>query len=109
MKGRKIPPRSPRGSRMKRLIAGWICGLWCAGAVCAGAAGNPRPTKKPDPAQLVVIPWDNLDERATLIAKKMMENPTVQARGPMDTFTCTPEQYYWLLDNPDRAVAAWRR
>src|SRR5437879_5289614 len=100
MKRRKILPRLPRGTCMKRLMVGWICGLWCAGAVCAGAAGNPPFAKKPDPTQPVIIPWDVLDERATLIAKKMMERPAVQARGPVDTFTCAPEQYYWLLDNP---------
>jgi hypothetical protein len=33
----------------------------------------------------------------------------VQARGPAETFSCTPDQYLWLLDNPDRAVLAWRK
>jgi hypothetical protein len=39
----------------------------------------------------------------------MLVKPTVQAKGPLEVFACTPEQYYWLLDNPDRAVHAWRR
>ena len=94
---------------MKRLFVGWILGLWCIGATCADAAKDTPFSKKPQPAPSVVIPWEALDERTAALAKQMMENPTVLARGPVDTFTCAPEQYYWLLDNPDRAVAAWRR
>jgi len=94
---------------MKRLFAGWILGLWCIGAICGKAADTTPFSKKSETAPAVVIPWDNLGERATTLAKQMMERPTVLARGPLDTFTCAPEQYYWLLDNPDRAVTAWRR
>ncbi|MBI1832660.1 MAG: hypothetical protein HYR84_14565 [Planctomycetes bacterium] len=56
-----------------------------------------------------VIPWSALSERATALAKPLTASPTVHAKGPVDTFTCTPVQYCWLLDNPDRAVTAWRR
>lgn len=94
---------------MKRVFAAWVFALCCIPAVCADAADNTLPLKKLDPAHPVTIPWDNLDERATLLAKQLMERPTVQARGPAETFTCTPKQYYWLLENPDSAVTAWRR
>jgi hypothetical protein len=90
---------------MKRLLVGCVFALCCTSAVCADAL----PLKKIDAAQPVTVPWDVLNERATAIAKQMMERPTVQARGPSETFTCTPKQYYWLLDNPDSAVTAWRR
>ena len=93
---------------MRHLFVGWICALCCVHAVCA-AAGSALPLKKADPAQTAEIPWDDLNDRAAGLAKQMMEKPTVQARGPTETFTCTPEQYCWLLDNPDRAVTAWRR
>ena len=94
---------------MGRVFVGWVCVLCCLSPVCADAANNTFPLKKLDPKQAVTIPWDDLDERAAALAKQMMERPTVQARGPIDTFSCTPRQYYWLLDNPDRAVTAWRR
>jgi hypothetical protein len=90
---------------MKRLLFACVLALCCTSAVCA----DPLPLKKLDPAQPISIPWDVLNERATTLAKLMMERPTVQARGPAETFTCTPKQYYWLLDNPDSAVTAWRR
>ncbi|MSQ93111.1 MAG: hypothetical protein EXR98_00990 [Gemmataceae bacterium] len=94
---------------MNRLVVGLICGLWCLGVICAEAAGDGPFSKKADPVQPIGIPWENLDERAAALAKQLMEKPTVLARGPVDTFACSPDQYYWLLDNPDRAVAAWRR
>lgn len=94
---------------MKRLFMGWVCALWLLHAVCANAEDMPGIFKKPDPAQTVTIPWDDLDDRVRGIAKQMMERPTLVSRSQSETFSCMPEQYYWLLDNPDRAVTAWRR
>ena len=92
---------------MKRLFIAWVCAVGCLYAVHADA-GVPLP-KKAEAGPNVSIPWDDLDERAAALAKPMMVKPTVQACGKSETFPCTPEQYYWLLDNPDRAVTAWRR
>ncbi|MBI2803639.1 MAG: hypothetical protein HYX68_01480 [Planctomycetes bacterium] len=94
---------------MKPLMVGWVCGVWWISAVCANGGGEAPIMKRTEADQAYPIPWSKLDERAKHLAKKILENPTVQARGPVDTFTCDPEQYYWLLDNPDRAVVAWRR
>jgi hypothetical protein len=94
---------------MKCPFVGWVFVVCCLCAVRADAANATFPLKKPDLKQPVTIPWEDLNERATALAKHMMERPTVQAHGPVETFCCTPEQYYWLLDNPDRAVTAWRR
>jgi len=94
---------------MKRLLVGWVCALWCIQAISASEADGLLLPKTPEPAPVVTIPWDDLNERATTLAKQIMVKPTVQAKGPAEVFACTPEQYYWLLDNPDRAVYAWRR
>jgi hypothetical protein len=94
---------------MKRLFLGWLCALWLIAPACAIAEDAPGLFKRPDPAQTVTIPWDALDERVAAIAKQMMDRPTLAARSKGETFSCAPEQYYWLLDNPDRAVIAWRR
>ena len=91
---------------MKRLLLGSACALWLVHAACAD---TPQILKKSDPAQIITIPWDELNERVAAITKQMMEKPTLVARGPAETFSCMPEQYQWLLDNPDRAVIAWRR
>jgi hypothetical protein len=93
---------------MKRLFAGWACAV-CLISAASVDANFALPFKKADPTQPIAIPWEDLNERALALAKPLMDRPTVQARGPIDTFACTPEQYYWLLDNPDRAVTAWRR
>jgi hypothetical protein len=94
---------------MERFFVGAVCLFWLVHPVCADAASTPPLLKKPDPPQTVSIPWEELDERAVAIVKQLMDRPTVAARGPSETFECVPEQYYWLLDNPERAVMAWRR
>src|SRR5262245_24345081 len=88
---------------------GSICAAWLVHAICANAASAGGIFRKADPAQTVPIPWDELNENVTAHAKKMLEKPTLVARGPAETFACMPEQYFWLLDHPDRAVTAWRR
>jgi hypothetical protein len=94
---------------MKRLFLVWVCAVWCIPIIHAQASDAAFPLKKADPSSPVRIPWKDLNEKAATISKQMMESPTVQARGPAETFSCTPEQYLWLLDNPDRAVTAWRK
>lgn len=94
---------------MKRLFTGWLCAVWLISAACAKAEDAPGLFKKIDASQTVTIPWNDLDERVSAIAKQMMERPTLVSRSQGETFSCMPEQYYWLLDNPDRAITAWRR
>jgi len=94
---------------MKRLFYVWVCAIGCIPFINAQASNPIFPLKKADPSTVVQLPWNDLNEKAAAISKQMMEKPTVQARGPAETFSCTPEQYHWLLDNPDRAVTAWRK
>jgi hypothetical protein len=94
---------------MKRLLVGAVCAIWLVHAVCANTANALPLFKKQSLAPEITLPWDDLDERALSLTRQMLEKPTVIARGPAETFPCAPEQYYWLLDNPDRAVVAWRR
>ena len=44
-------------------------------------------------------------EKVEHVAKE----PTLYARGPAEAFAGQPLLYDWLLDHPDRGVAAWRR
>jgi hypothetical protein len=91
---------------MNCVVVRWACVVCCLGAACANAGDAVTP---PESGPAVTIPTSDLDARAAALAKQVLDRPTVQARGPVETFTCEPEQYYWLLDNPDRAVIAWRR
>src|SRR5207249_2285883 len=43
------------------------------------------------------------------LVRELLERPTLQARGNVETFACHPAQFNWVLDNPHRAVIAWRR
>ena len=68
---------------MKCPFVGWVFVVCCLCAVRADAANATFPLKKPDLKQPVTIPWEDLNERATALAKHMMERPTVQAHGPV--------------------------
>ncbi len=94
---------------MKRLFISCVCVIWCVHAVHANTVRSILPLKKSTATSSDNIPWQDVSERAAGLMQKMLEKPTVTARGPSETFTCAPEQYYWLLDNPDRVVSAWRR
>ncbi len=65
--------------------------------------------KAEPPAPPINLPWKELSEKGRMLAAQVLEKPTLVSKGPSETFPCTPEQYYWLLDNPERCVVAWRR
>jgi hypothetical protein len=41
--------------------------------------------------------------------KSVFEKSTLSAKSQSETFKGNPEHYIYFLDNPDRAVCAWRR
>jgi hypothetical protein len=55
------------------------------------------------------VPLDRLPAAVRESVRQTLAQPTFQAHGPAECFICDPRQYHWLLDHPDRAVAAWRR
>src|SRR5262245_9459013 len=97
-----------------RLAWGWL-GL-LTGAVWAASAGpgraQPGPTR-PDAAErarsAAQVPLDQLPPQVRDGAQRTLERPTFFSRGPAEAFACDPTLYYWFLDHPDHAVAAWRR
>ena len=98
---------------MKFRIVGWLCVLGLFHPVSPIIprldAAQLFPLKRASATPTAQIPWHDLDERASALAQQMLIKPTIFARGPSETFPCMPEQYLWLLDNPDRVVIAWRR
>jgi hypothetical protein len=40
---------------------------------------------------------------------RVLRQPTLSARGSSGEVACTPDQYAWLLDHPDRVCLAWKR
>jgi hypothetical protein len=94
-------------------VAGWL-GLLVAclapGSVPAQVPGDPRPatgTTALFPAARV--PLEQLPPEVREPLRKVLERPTLSARGRAETFHCRPTLYQWLLDHPDQAVRLWRR
>ncbi len=72
------------------------------------AGGTPN-KNKPDSLPRKPIPINHLPVDLRNEILQIIKKPTLSARGPLDSFLCRPEHYHFFLDNPDRAVTAWRR
>ena len=93
-----------RCRRIEVSCLGLLAGLLWAGAATACAQQPPAPAWEAAPVPLEQLP-DPVRERV----RQVLEHPTFHATGPAESFLCNPEQYYWFLEHPDRAVVAWRR
>ncbi len=99
----------------------WLTGLVClTGLVWANGAKvmAQAPTRVAAPvsdktdkvkAAAANVPLQELPERFREGAKLTLEKTSLFTQGPLETFACSPNVYYWLLEHPDRGVVAWRR
>lgn len=73
-----------------------------------GRASGPSifPQKKQD---LPPIPIQNVAPGQREVVRQILEKPTFAARSQPESFHAKAETYRYFLDNPDRAVTAWRR
>lgn len=55
------------------------------------------------------LPLESLDSGHRKLVEAVLQQPTLAARGPQETFHAQPEHYLFFLDHPDRAVTAWKR
>ncbi len=94
------------------VFAGWLAAATATaqGPVVPGSpmheSGN-HPSLAPSfPAARV--PLEELPPTVRERVRKVLEHPTLSARGPAEAFCCKPLLYYWLLEHPDQAVRLWR-
>jgi len=57
---------------------------------------------KISPVDVLPVAWHDAVTR-------VMQQPTLAASSPADSFAVNDELYAWLLDHPDRVALAWRR
>lgn len=98
----------------------WLGGLaWCAWWLGGSAWGQGVPLASASTPTMVrgrsapevVAPRLRLEEIPPAWrerTRRVIEQPTLCARGPMETFNCQCETYHWLIDHPDRAADMWR-
>jgi hypothetical protein len=67
-------------------------------------SGKSRVGNLPLPVPLEEMPASTRDTLS-----KVMKSPTVTATCPPEEFVAHSDVYTWLLDNPDRTAAAWRK
>ena len=78
----------------------WTGALWLLTACSAPAAG---------PDVEIPIPMQSVAPADRNAVKSVFEKATLSAKSQPETFKGSPEHYLYFLDNPDRAVCAWRR
>ena len=112
--GARVPPVCPSEGRqcdLPHLAMGWV-GL-VAGILSAGAALAQPPTAAPSTALYFhpprQVPLDELPPRWAKKPRRVVEQPTLTATGPVDEFAGRAAMYQWLLDHPDRASRSWHR
>src|SRR5262245_44562850 len=99
----------------------WVMGLWAGladfqqataqesrspyGALPTEGNSGPRePVRTANMSPVDVLPTAWRDQ-----VIRVMQQPTLAATSPLDTFAINDELYRWLLDHPDRVALAWRR
>ncbi len=93
-------------------IAGWLAAATVS-AQQAGSTAAPTPehptgaaaTPSFPPAR---VPLEELPPAVRDRVRKVLEHPTLSARGPAEGFCCSPLLYYWLVEHPDQAARLWR-
>lgn len=59
-------------------------------------------------APLAEIPYEKINPETRLRIQGILDRPTIRSVGQSEAFNCKPEQYSWLLDNPQLCVRLWR-
>ena len=59
--------------------------------------------------QIAPIPLQNVAPAKRDAVRQILDKPTLAARSQPESFPASVETYRYFLDNPDRAVVAWRR
>jgi hypothetical protein len=78
-------------------------------AACGASAAMPfKRSISPVGPPIFPIPVQELSARQEAV-QQILRDPTLVARGPAEKFACKPQQYFFFLEHPDRAVLAWRK
>jgi hypothetical protein len=93
----------------------WLTGLVCVTALAWANGANaqaPAPVSadKLDKTKAAAfVPLGEIPQRFRDGVKQTIEKPAIFSQGPVETFVCEPQTYYWLVEHPDRGVQAWRK
>jgi hypothetical protein len=82
-----------------------VVAILLAAADPAAAQDNPRARA----ASASCVPLAELPPGVREQVRRVLEQPALFARGPTEEFAGCSDLYFWFLDHPHRAAAAWRR
>lgn len=55
------------------------------------------------------LPLDEIPVKFRERIRTVVDKPTLARSGTVETFSCRPELYTWLLDHPDKTSSMWRK
>jgi hypothetical protein len=108
-------------SRIRILALGALAGLSCPSFAVAQypqvepqihpAAEVPQLRSKTASSMAAarLVPLDSLNPQLRERVRKVLSQPTLVTRAPVDEFRASPKIYNWLMDHPDRTTLAWQR
>lgn len=79
------------------------------GARSSAAARPSGPGESRTAFPPAALPYEEMPAGVRERVRLTVEKATLAARGPVEVFACQPATYYYLVNHPDRAVAAWHR
>jgi hypothetical protein len=59
--------------------------------------------------QLPPLPLERLAPQVRQEVQEVLQRPSLTTHGPVETFSCQPGMYFWLLDHPQQAALLWRQ
>lgn len=89
---------------------GLASGVVWASLTCGGASAQQEQVTAAVPIKSSL--WVSVDGMPVHVrdgVQRVLERPTVQARGPVEIFRGNVALYHWMMDHPDRGVQVWRR
>jgi hypothetical protein len=89
-------------------LAGWLAAAAAPAQAPVGPEG-PAAGRAASPSfPAARVPLEELHPAVRERVRKVIEHPTLSARGPAEAFCCKPLLYHWLVEHPDHAVRLWR-
>jgi hypothetical protein len=103
--------------------SGWLASVvGCLAACGIAAAATPpeayldtppeRPHVRSIPGNtsfpIARVPVEQLPPAVQAGVRRVLEHPTLSARGPAEAFNCRADLYQWLVEHPDQAARLWR-
>ena len=90
----------------RRRLATTLLGLWVGATFPGGRRLLAAGSRRVEPAQ--VVPLDQIAPEHREVVAEVIRDHTIHRKGTPDTFSCHPNVYLGLIDEPAITLALWQ-